>query len=258
MIECEITHPPKRDPYFKPLETKTIKIRTYQCRRAHFAQYFGPKSSTKRNDGKADIVLKFDGLSFNAHKTVMREASELFEKEPAFQKTKQTKGSKNPKTCEYDFNTTNVLPKGCKTEILDKVIDFAYTGRLPNYPAKEFMDFLTVAIALQFREALDAYYKQFNHIFRGGFRTVSTKIAASLLTLSQKIQKSNQKSGCAEHLENLFDGTCKYLLKEPVDKLISDKDFLQDMSADGMEAFLDRDDLAKPEEENKVASCIFC
>ncbi|XP_072036700.1 kelch-like protein 25 isoform X2 [Amphiura filiformis] len=242
-------HPPEDDPYFKPMEIKRAKSsKPSSSGPENFAQFCGPKSSTRRNDGKADITIKFDGKSFKAHKHVMREASELFEKEPAFQHYKKSK--------TYNLNSVNVLPEGCKPEIVKKVFDFAYTGRLPTYPANDFLDFFNVAVALHFHEALCIYDVQFNQLFKGAFRTVSTKVAANLISQAQKIRKPIQLSRCAEHLELIFDDTCKYLLKEPVDKLISDNDFLQDMSADGMEAFLDRDDLAKPEEENKVLDLV--
>ena len=141
--------------------------------------------------------------------------------------------------------------------MLDKVIDFAYTGRLPNFPAKDCLDFFSIAVALHFHEACGAYYKQFNHIYRSPYRSVSTKIAANILSLTQLIKATDKQSKCAEELDHLFEATCEYLLKEPLDKLIRDKDFLRDLTADGMEAFLDVDKIAKPDEEIKVNMIIF-
>ena len=62
----------------KPLEVKTIHVKKSSA--LTLGDFVGESSGTKRNDGKTDIILKFNGESFIAHKHVLRAASELFEK----------------------------------------------------------------------------------------------------------------------------------------------------------------------------------
>ncbi len=64
----------------KPLEVKHIRARKGTDRPTRDSDFVGPKSKTARSNPKTDIILKFDGKTYQAHKHVLREASELFQK----------------------------------------------------------------------------------------------------------------------------------------------------------------------------------
>ncbi|XP_072035461.1 kelch-like protein 25 [Amphiura filiformis] len=236
----------------KPMEVKQMKVKS-NCGTSleDATQFVGPVSDTIRNDGKADVILKFNGNSFKAHKAVMREASELFENEPRFMDISWM--PKQSITTEFDLNAINKLPADCQASTLDQVIDFAYTGLLPLYPDASFLDFfITAVVALEFHEALDVYGHYFRILFKSEHKVVPVRIVAEIITQGQKLLKPHDDSASSENLHLLVTDTCKYLLKEPLDKWISDGDFLRRVSGDGMVALLAIDDLAKRDEEIKV------
>lgn len=152
-----------------------------------------------------------------------------------------------------DLNARNVLQEGCSAATVDKVIDFAYTGCLPMPPDDEFVDFFTAAVSLRFSEALNVYGRYLIQLNKGEERVLTPGVAAVILSQAGTIRLPFVLSECAEHLSSVFDYACKYVLKEPLENLMfGNKEFVKLMSFHGMNAFLSRDDLAKPEDEIKV------
>ncbi|XP_072037326.1 uncharacterized protein [Amphiura filiformis] len=248
---------PGDNPLFKPLGVKHIRAKKGSTLRD--SDFVGPRSSTRRNNSKTDIVLKFGGKTFQAHKHVLQKASELFKKDPSFQTSesaaKRAKpGSSHPKPTEFDLS--EILPEEANQyDTLNKVIDFAYTGRLPLATDVGFKHFFVTVVALHFSEALHVYEMYFINLFKREQRVFPPSAAGIILTECQKIRKPIMLSSCAEYLENIADNTSKYLLKEPLEKLRDDAGFMAYLSDKALVTFLDRDDLAKPAEEAKV--CVF-
>ncbi len=174
--------------------------------------------------------------------------------EPSFQAstTKRAKpGATKPIPTEFDLSS--IVPEDAKQfDTLKKIIDFAYTGRLPLATDVGFKHFFVTAVALQFQEALRVYDMYFIHFFKKKQRLLPLSAAAIILTECQKIRQPFMLSSCAEYLDSISDNTSKYVLIETFEKLYTDQGFLAYLSVDALLVFLERDDLTKRADELQV------
>ena len=146
-----------------------------------------------------------------------------------------------------DLDTANVVPAGCDTRTINQLIDFAYKGKLP-FTADIILSMLSAAVALSFHEAIEIYERYMNDFFKHEHLEIPVATLGGILTLCQKGRRPFSK----EALGELFDRTSKYLVGKPLGGLAANEGFLKALSPEAVAAFLDRDDLAKPDDEDKV------